>query len=211
MAIADVAIARFFDPASGRFYDTANDHEALITRPRDVTDNATPSGNSLMADLLMRLSVMTGEGLGEALALAACRSVSSALERHPSAFGHLLGVADMALYGATEVVLVGDEESASFRSLREVVAGQYLPSLVLAGGVPTPESPFPLLHARSAPAGGSDGLCVSTCPLRRPDERPHGAHRPARGDPVTGRAFRVWHRACSNAVSRPATCSSVRG
>ncbi|MBK6844637.1 MAG: thioredoxin domain-containing protein [Gemmatimonadetes bacterium] len=155
MAIADVAIARFFDPASGRFYDTANDHEALITRPRDVTDNATPSGNSLMADLLMRLSVMTGEGRGEALALAACRSVSSALERHPSAFGHLLGVADMALYGATEVVLVGDEESASFRSLREVVAGQYLPSLVLAGGVPTPESPFPLLHARSAPAGGA--------------------------------------------------------
>lgn len=89
------------------------------------------------------------------MAVAACRSVAAALERHPSAFGHLLGVADMALYGATEVVVVGEQESPSFRSLREVVAGQYLPSLVLAGGAPVPDSPLPLLHARIAPAGGA--------------------------------------------------------
>jgi hypothetical protein len=112
----------------------------------------------------MRLSVMTGEGLGEALALAACRSVSSALERHPSAFGHLLGVADMALYGATEVVLVGDQESALFRSLREVVAGQYLPSLV-SWGAPRPPKPPPA----SARAHRLRGAMAYVCQRSRCD------------------------------------------
>jgi uncharacterized protein YyaL (SSP411 family) len=60
----------------------------------------------------------------------------------------------MALYGATEVVLVGDQESALFRSFARWWPG-IPPSLVLVGGAPTPESPLPLLHARTAPSGGA--------------------------------------------------------
>jgi hypothetical protein len=106
MAIADVAVDRFFDPASGQFFDTAHDHEALITRPRDVTDNAVPSGNALIADLLLRLSVVSGEPRGAEHARQGCDEMSEALSRHPTAFGHLLGCRQR--YGATEVALVGD-------------------------------------------------------------------------------------------------------
>jgi uncharacterized protein YyaL (SSP411 family) len=61
MVIARTAVERFHDAQSGRWFDTPSDHEALITRPRDITDNAMPSGTSLVADLLLRLSVITGE------------------------------------------------------------------------------------------------------------------------------------------------------
>ena len=46
----------FWDDDTGAFFDTASDHEALVTRPRDITDNATPSGTSLAAELLARLA-----------------------------------------------------------------------------------------------------------------------------------------------------------
>ena len=159
-AIAAVAVDRFYDSERGVFFDTAGDHEVLITRPRDVTDNALPSGASLIADLLMRLSVISGEPRGAELASRVCRSVADALARHPSSFGHLLGVADMALYGATEVALVGDASSSSFSALVAALASTYVPSLVLAGGLAAPDSPLALLRGRSAPAsGGMAYLC----------------------------------------------------
>ena len=160
MAIADVAVDRFFDPASGQFFDTAHDHEALITRPRDVTDNAVPSGNALIADLLLRLSVVSGEPRGAEHARQGCDEMSEALSRHPTAFGHLLGVADMALHGATEVALVGDVDSATFTALREALSSRYVPSLVVAGGAPAPDSSLALLRGRSAEPGGATAyLC----------------------------------------------------
>ncbi len=160
LRIADVALDRFFDAELGTFYDTASDHEALITRPRDVTDNAMPSGSSLMADLLLRLSVITGETRGAELARRHCDSLAEALAHHPSAFGHLLGVADMALYGATEVALVGDPDSEPFRTLEGTLGGRYVPALVLVGGEAAADSPLALLRGRTAPAGGATAyLC----------------------------------------------------
>ena len=50
----------FWDDTIGAFFDTASDHETLITRPRDVTDNAVPAGNSLAVELLLRLGTLTG-------------------------------------------------------------------------------------------------------------------------------------------------------
>ncbi|MEP7381068.1 MAG: thioredoxin domain-containing protein [Gemmatimonadota bacterium] len=174
LAIADVALDRFLDPESGSFFDTARDHETLITRPRDVTDNAIPSGNSLVADLLLRLSVITGAGGGEALARRSCDALSEALARHPSAFGHLLGVADMALYGATEVALVGATESEPFARLRDALASRYVPALVLVGGSPAPDSALALLRGRTAEAGGATAyLCRAyqcESPTSDPDE-----------------------------------------
>ncbi|MFP5354525.1 MAG: thioredoxin domain-containing protein [Gemmatimonadota bacterium] len=155
MAIADVAVERFYDPGRALFFDTASDHETLITRPRDITDNAMPSGTSLIADLLLRLSVITGGGDGMEMAGRISGGVAEALARHPSSFGHLLGVADMALQGATEVALVGDPASPAFSALQDALASTYVPSLVLAGGRATPESPLALLHGRTAPEGGA--------------------------------------------------------
>lgn len=160
LEIADVALDRFCDAERGSFFDTASDHEALITRPRDVTDNAIPCGNSLVADLLLRLSTITGESRGAELARRHCDSLAEALASHPTAFGHLLGVADMALYGATEVALVGSRDSEGFLRLGEVLSGRYIPALILAGGEPDLDSRLALLRGRGAPAGGATAyLC----------------------------------------------------
>jgi len=155
MEIADRTVERFFDADRQLFFDTPNDHEELITRPRDITDNAMPSGTSLVADLLLRLSVITGEARGAQLAESILSGVSEAMARHPSAFGHLLGVADMAIHGATELVLVGRRGSAPLASLSRGVAGAFAPSLVLAGGEPDPSGPLALLRGRTAPEDGA--------------------------------------------------------
>ena len=174
MTIADVTVERFLDPVRGTFFDTPHDHETLITRPRDITDNAMPSGTSLAAELLLRLSVVTGEGRGAELAHRICGGVAEALARHPSSFGHLLGVADMALHGATEVVLVGDPSVPAFAALRDALAATYAPSLILAGGEPQPTSSLALLRGRDAPDGHAMAyLCRQyrcEAPTNRPDE-----------------------------------------
>src|SRR5262249_15891974 len=54
--LADAVLERFWDEQRHAFFDTATDHEQLILRPRDFFDNATPSGNSLAADALLRLA-----------------------------------------------------------------------------------------------------------------------------------------------------------
>ena len=59
--LMDRVLARFADPAGG-FFDTADDHERLVTRPKDVQDNAVPSGNAMAARVLLRLAAWTGEG-----------------------------------------------------------------------------------------------------------------------------------------------------
>ena len=56
-----ILAARFGDPAGG-FFDTADDHERLITRPKDVQDNAVPSGGAMATTVLLRLAAWTGEG-----------------------------------------------------------------------------------------------------------------------------------------------------
>ena len=61
VALADRILARFVDPDGG-FFDTADDHERLVTRPKDVQDNAVPSGNAMAVTVLLRLAALTGEG-----------------------------------------------------------------------------------------------------------------------------------------------------
>ena len=70
----DRVLARFADPAGG-FFDTADDHERLVTRPKDVQDNAVPSGNAMAARVLLRLAAWTGDGAYRGAAERAMRTV----------------------------------------------------------------------------------------------------------------------------------------
>ncbi|MDP9200911.1 MAG: thioredoxin domain-containing protein [Gemmatimonadota bacterium] len=132
--IADAVIEWFWDDQVGAFFDTAKDAEQLITRPRDVTDNATPSGTSLTVELLLHLSELQQDAEYRRRAVFALETLAEPMTRYPTAFGHLLGCADMEINGAIEVALVGDVKSAAFKALERAVAEQYVPSLVLAGG-----------------------------------------------------------------------------
>jgi hypothetical protein len=132
--IADSLLEHFWDGQVRSFFDTAKDAEQLITRPRDVTDNATPSGTSLAVELLLHLSELQQDDEYRRRAVFTLETLAEAMTRHPIAFGHLLGSADMEINGAIEVALVGDSSSPAFKTLERAVAGQYVPSLVLAGG-----------------------------------------------------------------------------
>lgn len=131
--ITDTMIQWFWDDETGAFFDTAKDAEPLITRPRDVTDNAMPSGTSLAVELLLHLSELQHDSEYARRATFVLESQADPLTKYPTAFGHLLGGVDMELHGAIEIALAGERSDPAFKALERVVAGQYVPSLVLAG------------------------------------------------------------------------------
>jgi Highly conserved protein containing a thioredoxin domain len=146
--IADAMIEWFWDEKVGAFFDTARDAEQLITRPRDITDNATPSGTSLAIELLLHLAELQQDSEYRRRAAFALETLAEPMTRFPVAFGHLLGCADMEIYGAIEVALVGENTHPGFRALERAVAERYVPSLVLAGGAPGFPSGIKLLEDR---------------------------------------------------------------
>jgi uncharacterized protein YyaL (SSP411 family) len=86
-AVTRSAVARFHDGSSGTWYDTADDHEALIVRPREATDNALPSGSSLMAELLQRWADLDDRPEWRELAQGAVAAVGDGIAQFPQAAG----------------------------------------------------------------------------------------------------------------------------
>jgi uncharacterized protein YyaL (SSP411 family) len=135
-SIADAVDEWFWDADTGAYFDTARDHETLLTRPRDITDNAVPAGTSLTVDLLLRVAELLGDDARRHRAMQVLESVAEPMARYAPAFGHMLGAADMAVHGAVEVALAGDPAADDFRGLADAIAHEYVPSLVVAGGSP---------------------------------------------------------------------------
>jgi uncharacterized protein YyaL (SSP411 family) len=152
-SLADAAVQWFWDDQAGAFFDSATDHEQLVTRPRDITDNATPSGTSLIVELLARLADLLQDEAMRRRATYVLETIAEPMARHPAAFGHSLGVADLLVRGAVELAIVGDPASDDFRSLTRAAAERYVPSLVLAGGAASNSPTIPLLADRSTRDG----------------------------------------------------------
>jgi uncharacterized protein YyaL (SSP411 family) len=132
-SMAMASVRWFWSDDTGTFYDTASDHETLITRPRDVADNATPSGASLAVELMQRVAELFDDENARKLSTYVLETIAPAMARYPTAFGHMLGNADMAINGAVEVAIAGVDGRSE---LLRVLAEEYVPSLVLAGGNP---------------------------------------------------------------------------
>jgi len=140
-------------PQKGGFFVTALDGQTLIARPRELTDNAVPAGNSLAAELLLRLGDLTGRDDDRRRGAWMVETLGEPLTRYPTAFGYALGAAELAVHGATEVALVGDAGASDFEALVRETASHYLPSLILAGGIASTSEPLPLLRDRPALSG----------------------------------------------------------
>ena len=140
----------FWDEPSGQFYDTGRDHEELVMRPRDVTDNAIPAGNSMAADVLLRLAVITGDPEYERRAVTAIRSARELMARFPTGAGHWLCALDFYLSTAKEVAIVGDRAEPDTQSLAAEVFRRFLPNRVLVGRNDGDESleGIPLMEGR---------------------------------------------------------------
>ncbi|MGI9057526.1 MAG: thioredoxin domain-containing protein [Ktedonobacteraceae bacterium] len=149
--LIDEAITLFADEQNGGFFDTGSDHEALISRPKDIMDNATPAGNSVAIDVLLRLAAFTGDGAYRSRADDYLQPLADIMVQHPQAFGHALGALDFALSAVKEFALLGDPRAADTRALLEVINDRYLPNSVLACAAPsdsTATQAVPLLADR---------------------------------------------------------------
>ena len=142
--LVDQIVARFADEENGGFFDTPIDHEALITRPKDLFDNATPSGNSVTCDVLLRLALLFGNAEYAQLASQTLDAISPLAERYPSGFGFLLGVAEWRAGQPREIAITG--EGPQFDALKRVVGDEFLPHRVLVSG--SGSSDLPLMQNR---------------------------------------------------------------
>jgi hypothetical protein len=127
--VADRMIDQFWDEKDGGFYFTAKDHEPLITRTKDYFDNATPSGNSIAADVLLRMAALLDRPDYRDKAEQIFRTTFNLLQQYASGFGRMLGAVDFYVGPAREIAIVGkpDEFLSALRS-------RYLPRTVVAAG-----------------------------------------------------------------------------
>ncbi len=131
-ALMDQAITLFADEQNGGFFDTGNDHEILVSRPKDIMDNATPAGNSMAAYVLLRLAAFTGESSYRERADSYLQPLADIMVQHPQAFGHVLCALDFALSAAKEIALIGNLQDSATQALLHTVNARYLPASVLA-------------------------------------------------------------------------------
>jgi uncharacterized protein YyaL (SSP411 family) len=159
--LMDIVLEKFADPEGGGFFYTADDHEQLIARTKELTDSSTPSGNALAATALLRLGALVGRSdyLGAAeKTLAAAVPI---LERAPTAAGQMLIALDRYLGPAHELVLVGDLSRADVKETIAAIHRRYLPRSVLAARDAKPAAPDgqrsaklgPLFAGKSSPNG----------------------------------------------------------
>ena len=129
--LMDRAVADFWDDEAGAFWDTSVAHEAIVARPRSLIDGATPAGNSVAADVLLRLALLTGEADYDRRARSILRIAGDALDRQPQLFGRMLGAADRALSEQVDVVIATAADDTG-DDLRFPAQRGYSPDLVVA-------------------------------------------------------------------------------
>src|SRR4051794_4216522 len=159
--LADFTIAHFGDPENGGFFETADYHERLVARRKDLEDNPIPSGNSSAAYGLLRLAALTGEHDYERRAVGVFRLLHKVAFRHPQAFAHLLQAFDFHLASVKEVALVGGD----IEPLERTVRARFRPHVVLAGGEP---DGVPLLEGREPVDGRAAAYVCENFACRRP-------------------------------------------
>jgi uncharacterized protein len=140
--LATLAVELFHDDDRGGFFLAPRDGEPLIARTKSFDDHPTPSGNSMLAYVLLRLARIYGDDELERRAVGVFRLVRGALARAPSAFGHLLCALDLYLSPPRELAIVGPPDSEVARA----ALAPFQPETVVAVG---PAEDVPLLAGKS--------------------------------------------------------------
>ncbi|HXC72686.1 MAG TPA: thioredoxin domain-containing protein [Pyrinomonadaceae bacterium] len=131
LAFSVVMIKEFWDEDAGGFFFTGTSHENLIVRSKDFFDNATPSGNSVAALVLLKLALLSGNEKYRDIATATLGAIADQARRYPSGFGYALSAADFLLSTPKEIAIVGNDPFDIQPLLREVWR-RYLPNKVVA-------------------------------------------------------------------------------
>jgi uncharacterized protein YyaL (SSP411 family) len=144
-------IDRFAAPDGG-FYDTSADHGSPIARPRDIQDNATPSGSAMAATVLQPLASLAVHLPYRERARRMLAQVQPLLARYPLGFGQWLVALDQALALHREIAIVGRDGSEDTRALLDASRPGYRPNETIAMGLPNSDG-VPLLDGRTMLAG----------------------------------------------------------
>jgi uncharacterized protein len=139
--LAIVAVALFGDEERGGFFLTPSDGEQLVSRKKDFDDHPTPSGNSMLAYVLLRHARLWGDPELEQRAVGVFRFVVGLLPQAPSAFGHALNALDLHFSAPREVAVIGPPDSAVARA----ALAPFAPNSVVAYG---PSEDVPLLQGK---------------------------------------------------------------
>jgi uncharacterized protein len=163
-ALLDAVTELFWDEEKRAFYDTPADHEELVTRPRDVYDNATPSGTSVATEALLQLGLFLDRGDYRQRAEDVLEELAGGMEKVPGGFGRLLCALDLSTSETREIAVIGDQEAPDTRALLDTVYAVYLPNKVVAGRSPDDDEAgglIPLLAQRPAREGKATAyVCV---------------------------------------------------
>jgi uncharacterized protein YyaL (SSP411 family) len=131
-ALMDVVLDHFYDDQAGGFFDTADDHERLVTRPKSLQDNATPCGNSMAARVLLQLAAYTGQAKYETPALEMLAALQGPMSQYPGAFTYWLGGLEFALAPPKEIAVIGSPAGADMQEMLRSLFSPYRPNQVVA-------------------------------------------------------------------------------
>jgi len=129
--LAETMLARFADPAAGGFFFTADDHEELIARNKDVHDSSVPSGNAMAATALLRLGKLTGQRQFVEAAQRTLENSVHLMQQSPTAAGQMLIAADLCFGPVQEIVITGHHE-AELAAVTRGLHGHFVPHRVVA-------------------------------------------------------------------------------
>ncbi|MDP9364958.1 MAG: thioredoxin domain-containing protein [Chloroflexota bacterium] len=177
LVLAETMVAEFADEEGVGFFDTGAGHEALVARPRDLQDGATPAGNSVAADVLLRLGAMTGDDGYSRRAARLLAAMASPMAEQPIGFGRFLSALGFELATPKEVALAGERGDPALEGLADAVWARYEPNALLGFADPTDPSlgeRFPFLAERPARDGKATAYVCEryAClpPVHAPDE-----------------------------------------
>src|SRR4051812_12888677 len=155
--LLDEALA-MFPAGDGGFFDTSENAERLVSRPRDPSDNASPSGQSALVHALLSYAAVTGSGRHRDAAEAALRNVRTLAERVPRFAGWSLAAAEAAVAGPLEVAVVGEPGDPDRDALADVARRSSSPGLVVVVGAPSDASPGETDDPETVPLLAGRGL-----------------------------------------------------
>ncbi|HEY9151332.1 MAG TPA: thioredoxin domain-containing protein [Anaerolineales bacterium] len=142
--LADEMLLRFTD-SSGGFFDTPDDGEALLIKPKDLQDNATPSGNALACEALLKLSAFTNKvDYRDAAEKSFCLITDIAL-RDPMGFARWLSATDFALDNGKQIAVLSDTKDDNLQELIQFIQSKYNPNAIVAASTYPPPKDAPAL------------------------------------------------------------------
>ncbi len=175
ITLTETMISEFWDDQEGGFFYTGKSHEKLIVRSKDFFDNATPSGNSVAADVLLRLSLLTDNSDYQRRATTILRLTAEMMRRYAPGFGRMLSALDFHLSRPKELAVIGSPGSAETQALLKKIWQPYLPNKVVAQAAPdqaSASSGLPLLSDRPQLEGKATVYVCENYTCQRPTNDP---------------------------------------